>query len=678
VHVTERAVRLKLFGGFKASTDGCAVDVKLKRARLLLAYLALAPSGRASREELMALLWSERGEAQARQSLRQTVAVIRKAFLARNIDLVQGDAEAVVIDLKNVTSDVAAFRHLAVRNSLEDLESAVGLYAGDFLTSLWVPDLCAEDWILARRNELQSSFLRCLGSLLTAYRRLERLPDVERVATRILGLDPLDEEAHRGLITVHLARGKRSLAFRQLHHCRESLQRELAVRPSAETEALLRDPVQANIARAEVRAQRIDTVKISEPTRARPIGYGSPSVRRKPSLIVTPLEVLGEGTRADVLAYGLVDDIVVHLSRFSSLFVVPPGPAMSLNLHPVDPGVVGSTLGVRYVLTGSLQVVDDRVRIASMLLDAENGHVVWAEHYDRRLTDFIGVRDDVGRRIAVAASSSADTAEFERIKLFDTHQLGAWELRALAQRRFLAYTPDQNAEARSLFSRALQIDPSFVRAQVGLGWTYFEDFSLGWSADPQKSLQKSYELACGAAAAEPGLYSTRCLLSYIHFNRRQYGEAIEECGRARADNPNDPEVLLHEGHLLSCTGRTETGIDRVEEAISLDPCHPNWFHYIHGIAAFEAERFETSRMAVNRYIELQHGPFVGLKASALRVRAAANAVSGRIEAARQDADAYLALKPDFSVSTYVRGMPRQDPISFERMTSALRTAGFPA
>ena len=116
----------------------------------------------------------------------------------------------------------------------------------------------------------------------------------------------------------------------------------------------------------------------------------------------------------------------------------------------------------------------------------------------------------------------------------------------------------------------------------------------------------------------------------------------------------------------------------MEEAISLDPCHPNWFHYIHGIAAFEAERFETSRVAVNRYIELQYGPFVGLKASALRVRAAANALSGRAEAARQDANAYLALKPDFSLSTYVRGMPRQDPISFERMTSALRTAGFPA
>lgn len=97
------------------------------------------------------------------------------------------------------------------------------------------------------------------------------------------------------------------------------------------------------------------------------------------------------------------------------------------------------------------------------------------------------------------------------------------------------------------------------------------------------------------------------------------------------EHPTQPRQALVRKYycmkVISCTGRTETGIDRVEEAISLDPYHPSWFHYIHGIAAFEAERFETSRVAVNRYIELQHGPFVGLKASALRLRAAANALS---------------------------------------------------
>jgi hypothetical protein len=106
--------------------------------------------------------------------------------------------------------------------------------------------------------------------------------------------------------------------------------------------------------------------------------------------------------------------------------------------------------------------------------------------------------------------------------------------------------------------------------------------------------------------------------------------------------------------------------------------HPNWFHYVHAVAAFEAERFETSLSAVNRYIQLQPGPFVGLKASALRMRAAAGAMTDRIDAARRDACNFLDLNPDFQLSTYVRRMHRQDPNSVDRMTVALRSAGFPA
>ena len=148
--------------------------------------------------------------------------------------------------------------------------------------------------------------------------------------------------------------------------------------------------------------------------------------------------------------------------------------------------------------------------------------------------------------------------------------------------------PDQNAEARSLFSRALEIRPLIRARTVGVGWTHFEDFSLGWSADPQKSLQKSYELACEAAAAEPGLYSARCLLSYVHFNRRQFGEAVEECARARADNPNDPEVLSMSVISFHVQAKRSAASIEWKRRSSLDPSHPNWFHYVHGIAAFES------------------------------------------------------------------------------------------
>ena len=687
--MSSHTVRLKLFGEFQAWIGDRPVDLRLKRARLLLAYLALAPSARASREELMTLLWSDRDEPQARQSLRQTIAVIRRAFSTAKFDVLQSDLRTVSIDLNAVESDALTFRRLARENAEKHAEQAAALYTGDFLGSLVVRDPLAEDWISERRAELQSSLLRCLVSLQAAHVRLERHEAVEQVASRILEIDPLNEEAHRALMTVYLARGQRSLAFRQLQRCRKSLLRDLSVTPASETEDLMRCSARGQIARvvmiqqpAEVDGRQVSNLLgVSE--RAGEILLPARNGRhhakaRAPSLIVAPFDVLGHGPRADLLAYGLVDDLVVDLSRFSNLLVIPPGPAAILNLQPIDPSVVGSTLEVRYVLTGSVQETDDRVRVTAMLLDAENGRALWAERYDRRFIDFFGVRDDLARRIAVSASSYADAADYERLKQRDTNHFDAWELCTLAQRKFLSFTPSNNAEARSLFSRALALDPGFARAAVGMGWTHVEDYCFRWSSDPQHSLQQAHHLACQAEIAEPRHYRVRYLLSYIQYFRRQLAEATDECARARADNPNDPELLFHEGFMMACSGRAESGFNRAEEAMCLNPCHPDWFHYIYGIVALEAGRYETSLAALTRYIDLTGGPFVGLKASALRFRVAANALSGRLHAAQQDAAGFLTADPNFRVHAYARNLARIDPSSIERMASALRSAGLPA
>ena len=638
----------------------------------------------------MLLLWSDRGEAQARQSLRQTIAVARRALRAAEADIIDSDLHTVSIDLGNLKSDVAVFQRLTHESSLEELEQAATLYTGEFLAGLVVRDPLAADWLSDRRAEFQSQLIRCLGSLLAAYNRLEQHDGIEQTASRLLDLDPLDEEAHRALMSVYLARGQRSLAFRQLQRCRKSLMQDLSIAPSPETEVLIKFPIRGKTLRADA-APRTDAKHDCEDrasSLSKPSGWtaGVLTARndrenmngRAPSLIVTPFEVIGDGRRGDLMAYGLVDDIVVDLSRFSSLFVLPPGPVVSLNLHPVDPLVVGSALEVQYVLTGSVQEMGDRLRIVATLLDAENGHVLWGERYDRQLVDFFEVRDDLSRRIAIAASSSAEASDYERLRQRDTDHFGAWELCTLAQRMFLAYRPECNAEARSLFHRALELDPGFARAAIGLGWTHVEDFCFRWSDNPQRSLQHAHDIACQVKASEPRHYKARYLLSFIEFFRRQLEVAVEECTRARADNPNDPELLLHEGFLMACTGRAKNGIKRAEEALCLNPCHPDWFHYIHGIIALEAGLYEKSLAALTRYIDLSCGPFVGLKANALRFRVAAHALAGELEAARRDANIYLAADPKFGVSAYVQGLQRLDPTSIERMTSALRSAGLPA
>ncbi|WP_156342819.1 BTAD domain-containing putative transcriptional regulator [Devosia sp. A16] len=216
------------------------VELRLKTARLLLAWLMLRPAQSGSRDEIAALLWSERDEAQARQSLRQTLAVLRRALGAGVGEVLEVDREKLTLAAGAVRSDVAALLDARADSAIDDLERAVARYRGEFLEGLSIRDPVGQQWLEARRAELRAMATRRFEWLLTAYDRAGRHRDAEPVASRLLEIDPLAEEGHRALIRVHLAAGQRALAMRQYQRCRDILARELSVEPADETKALLR------------------------------------------------------------------------------------------------------------------------------------------------------------------------------------------------------------------------------------------------------------------------------------------------------------------------------------------------------------------------------------------------------------------------------------------------------
>lgn len=233
-------LHLKLLGTFGAWLDEArAVQIPLKKARLLLALLALSPSRGLSRERITELLWSDRSEAQARQSLRQTLAAIRRALGDAHSEILQADAEAIGFAKDAVDSDVSLLLGISSGSPLAEVERAVTAYEGDLLEGLSVRDPVAQDWLADRRAELRAAMMERLIWLLQAHTRAQHYEDMERIASHMLGLDPLAEEAHQALIRAHLARGERSLALQQYRHCRELLARELGVEPMPETKRLL-------------------------------------------------------------------------------------------------------------------------------------------------------------------------------------------------------------------------------------------------------------------------------------------------------------------------------------------------------------------------------------------------------------------------------------------------------
>jgi predicted ATPase/DNA-binding SARP family transcriptional activator len=232
---------LKLLGPFETRLhDGRPIALKLKRARLLLSWLALRPGHSGSREEIAALLWSERSEAQAHQSLRQTLAVIRRMLDDHAEAILRIDREVVAFAADAVHSDVAFLLHRDADSAIGELEQAVAGYHGDFLEGISIHDPVAQEWLHDRRAELRASAIQRFEWLLGAYGQAGRHADAEPIASRLIEIDPLAEEGHRALIRSYLAGGKRAMALRQYQRCRDILARDLGVEPAAETKALMR------------------------------------------------------------------------------------------------------------------------------------------------------------------------------------------------------------------------------------------------------------------------------------------------------------------------------------------------------------------------------------------------------------------------------------------------------
>ena len=237
-------LRLTLLGGFEARVGSRSVDLPLRKARALLGYLALAPGRAHSREHLAALLWGDRVEAHARNSLRQTLFGLRRA-LPTSPPWLELAADAVSLRAAAVEVDVPAFERLAATGTDEGLAAAVDLYRGDLLAGLSVSDAGFEEWLTRERDRLRHLVVAALARLLA--RQLDATATEQAIGTarRLIAIDPLQESAHRALMRLYIARGERAGALQQYRACAGLLQRELATEPEPATKALYREIVQA-------------------------------------------------------------------------------------------------------------------------------------------------------------------------------------------------------------------------------------------------------------------------------------------------------------------------------------------------------------------------------------------------------------------------------------------------
>ena len=228
---------LTLFGGFRLTREGANAEIKAQKSKALLAWLALHPGENQTRERLAELLWEDRSPANARASLRQALAVLRRVLPDGALS---AGGESIGLIENAVRVDVTDFRRLKTDPTGTALRRAADLYAGELLDGFRPKAPAFEEWLLMEREMLRQEALAVMSKLLEHELQANERAAAIKTAVQMLSLDPLQEIVHRHLMRLYVEQGQLGTALRQFRLCRDVLERELATPPSVETINLYR------------------------------------------------------------------------------------------------------------------------------------------------------------------------------------------------------------------------------------------------------------------------------------------------------------------------------------------------------------------------------------------------------------------------------------------------------
>jgi adenylate cyclase len=224
---------------------------------------------------------------------------------------------------------------------------------------------------------------------------------------------------------------------------------------------------------------------------------------------------MSEDPRQDYFSDGLTETLTGDLSKISSLFVIARNSAFTYQGKAVKVQDVGREMGVRYVLEGSVQKADQRVRITAQLIEATTGYHLWSEQYDRPLTDIFTLQDEIVQKIVTTLKLQLTLQEQGFIVRKHTNNLEAYDAFLRGVEYFSHNTKETDAQARQLYEKAIALDPQYAEAYAWLSYTYWREWVTRWSTDPQ-TLERALTLVHQALALDDSLPIAHSLLGYVH------------------------------------------------------------------------------------------------------------------------------------------------------------------
>ena len=425
-----------------------------------------------------------------------------------------------------------------------------------------------------------------------------------------------------------------------------------------------------NIARP-VRVYRLDLAP--KTATASDVPLPVPAQSDKPSIAILAFNNMSGDPEQEYFSDGISEDIITDLSKVSELNVIARNSSFTYKGKPVDVKQVGRELGVRYVLEGSVRKAGNRVRVTGQLIDAESGAHIWADRFDRDLTDIFAVQDELTQEIISALKIKLSAAEEALIADSGTKNVSAHDFFLKGRELLFASKRDRDIfeQFMSCFRRAIELDPNYASAYAGLGMGYAFDYQNHWSDAPEKSLDQAQRLVDEAISKDDKDAFAHYVAAVVATWKKDYERWARESEKALALNPNYALALLTRGNVHIYTGEPTKAIPYIERAMRLDPDLLNGqYCAFPRTAYFVAGEYETAatcfkdRITINPTTDFSRALF----ASAL-------GHLGRHEEARQVWHELKGINPRYSYADHFARLPFKNPADADKLTDGLRKAG---
>ncbi len=324
-----------------------------------------------------------------------------------------------------------------------------------------------------------------------------------------------------------------------------------------------------------MRAWRVRIGPSSSPTTKPPTGTALPlALPDKPSIAVLPFTNMSGDPEQDYFADGMVEEIITALSHFRQLFVIARNSSFTYKGRAVDVKQAGRDLGVRYLLEGSVRKAGIRIRITGQLIDAVTGAHLWAERYDRDLSNIFALQDEIAASVAGVIEPALAAAEQQRVLRKPPERLDAWEAYQRGLWHFHRYRPDENKTAMAFFSQAIALDPNFAPGHYGyalaLQWDIWH-FSSRPFLEVQGTAREEAQIA---VSLDNNDAMAHAVLAHMMMWGSEWEAAIAEARTAVALNPNSAFVISMLGCVLGFGGYREEALDRLQQAMRASPHDP--------------------------------------------------------------------------------------------------------